>query len=421
MQQREPEPSGRPAEAAAIPPEAQVLGLARLARIAFAQGDFGALVQALLARLAADPGDAAAMMDLATILHSQGDAAGAGRLRDQAIALRRSFATVHGDGRGLRLLAFSIAGGFMANTPVDFLLAGSDAVLWQTYIDAASPALGPLPPHDAAILAIGEAPEHRAALERFGALAAAYPGRILNGDARRIAALTRDGVSAMLQGIPGLLCPRTLRLPRAALDGIARGADLPEALAWPLLLRPAGSHAGEGLTLLAGPADLARALDATGVDTGAESGAETFFLVPFIDYHRPDGLFGKARVVFVGGRPHPVHFALSQSPIVHYLSAGMAESAEKRAAEAAWFADFDTVFARRHAAALAEMQARIGLDYWGIDCAETADGRLLVFEADTALIVHDMDDPGLFAYKEAPMRRIFAAFQALAASAAAGG
>ena len=413
MQQREPEPSGRPAEAAAIPPEAQVLGLARLARIAFAQGDFGALVQALLARLAADPGDAAAMMDLATILHSQGDAAGAGRLRDQAIALRRSFATVHGDGRGLRLLAFSVAGGFMANTPVDFLLAGSDAVLWQVFLDETSQSLPPLPPHDVAILAIGEAPEHRAVLERFAALAATYPGRILNGDARRIAGLTRDGVSAALQGVPGLLCPRIHRLPRAALGQIARGAALPEGLDWPLLLRPIGSHAGEGLQLLADAADLAGALRGLA--------AETVFLAPFIDYHGPDGLFGKARVVFVGGRPHPVHFALSQNPIVHYLSAGMADSARKRAAEAAWFAGFDAGFARRHAVALAEMQARIGLDYWGIDCAETADGRLLVFEADTALIVHDMDDPGLFAYKEAPMRRIFAAFQALAASAAAGG
>ena len=46
------------------------------------------------------------------------------------------------------------------------------------------------------------------------------------------------------------------------------------------------------------------------------------------------------------------------------------------------------------------------------------DGRLLVFEADTALIVHGMDDPGLFPYKQEPMQRIFAAFRSLAASAA---
>ena len=41
-------------------------------------------------------------------------------------------------------------------------------------------------------------------------------------------------------------------------------------------------------------------------------------------------------------------------------------------------ADFDTGFATRHAAALADIDARIGLPYLGIDCAETQDGRLLV-------------------------------------------
>ena len=55
-------------------------------------------------------------------------------------------------------------------------------------------------------------------------------------------------------------------------------------------------------------------------------------------------------------------------------------------------ADFDAGFALRHAAALADIDARIGLDYFGIDCAETPDGRLLVFEVDIAMIVHAMDD-----------------------------
>jgi len=64
-------------------------------------------------------------------------------------------------------------------------------------------------------------------------------------------------------------------------------------------------------------------------------------------------------------------------------------------------------------AAFAALHARLGLDYMGIDCAELPDGRLLLFEADTAMIVHAMDPPDLFAYKAAPMRKLFAAFEAM--------
>jgi hypothetical protein len=51
------------------------------------------------------------------------------------------------------------------------------------------------------------------------------------------------------------------------------------------------------------------------------------------------------------------------------------------------------------------------LDYYSIDCAETADGRLLLFEADAAAIIHMMDPPDLFPYKQTQMRRIFRAFE----------
>lgn len=74
---------------------------------------------------------------------------------------------------------------------------------------------------------------------------------------------------------------------------------------------------------------------------------------------------------------------------------------------------FDVGFARRHVAALAGIVTRIGLDYFIVDCAETRDGRLLVFEADNTAIVHDMDPPDVFPYKPPQMRKIFDAFAAM--------
>jgi hypothetical protein len=94
----------------------------------------------------------------------------------------------------------------------------------------------------------------------------------------------------------------------------------------------------------------------------------------------------------------------------------MADDAAKRAEEAELMATFETGFATRHADAFTALHAAFRLDYFAIDCAEDRDGRLLVFEADTAMIVHDMDPPDLYPYKRPAMATLFAAFQALIAS-----
>ena len=70
-------------------------------------------------------------------------------------------------------------------------------------------------------------------------------------------------------------------------------------------------------------------------------------------------------------------------------------------------ASFDQDFAQRHATAFATLYDRIDLDYFGIDCAELPDGRLLVFEVDVAMIVHDMDCPQMFPYKQPTMQKLF--------------
>ena len=75
--------------------------------------------------------------------------------------------------------------------------------------------------------------------------------------------------------------------------------------------------------------------------------------------------------------------------------------------------------APRHAQAFAALHAALGLDYFAIDCAELPDGRLLLFEADVAMILHAMDSETLYPYKRAPMLRLFAAFQAHLAQLAA--
>jgi hypothetical protein len=46
-----------------------------------------------------------------------------------------------------------------------------------------------------------------------------------------------------------------------------------------------------------------------------------------------------------------------------------------------------------------------------MDCAQTLDGKLLVFEVDTAMVVHALDSVELFPYKKATMQKLFGAFR----------
>jgi hypothetical protein len=104
--------------------------------------------------------------------------------------------------------------------------------------------------------------------------------------------------------------------------------------------------------------------------------------------------------------------------MIHYLNAGMAESAEKRAEEAQVMADFDRSFALQHQDAFAAIDERIGLDYVGIDCAVSAGGKLLIFEVDSCMIVHAVDPVDIFPYKQPQMHKVFGAFYQMLAETA---
>src|ERR1700716_2231999 len=91
----------------------------------------------------------------------------------------------------------------------------------------------------------------------------------------------------------------------------------------------------------------------------------------------------------------------------------MTLSESKRLEEETFMRTFVIGFARRHETALARTIHPIGLDYFTMDCGETKDGSLLIFEADNTAIVHNMDPPDIFPYKQPQMRKIFHAFAAM--------
>ena len=392
------------------------IGLAALSRLAFNGNDLQPLFAALLERVNQRPGDAPAMMDIATLLLLSGDRANGLAVQARALAVRAHYHRA-GGADGLRVLAIMAPGDTMANTPLDFLLEGSGAGLISVYAGPGGELPGAVPDHDVAFLAVGESEANRPILLGLAERLGAWPRPLLNANPLRIADLTRDGVCALLAGTASILAPAAFRLDRHSLTAIARGeAGLGDATAggdFPVIARPIGSHAGTGLEKLSSLAELAAYV--------AGQAADRFYVSPFIDYAGGDGLFRKQRIALIEGVPYVCHLAVSPRWMVHYLNAEMLDNAANRAEEARFMAEFDADFARRHAVAFADLHQRIGLDYFAIDCAETRDGRLLLFEADVAMIVHAMDSPDLFPYKPPQMRKVFAAFLAMLTQAASNG
>ena len=138
-----------------------------------------------------------------------------------------------------------------------------------------------------------------------------------------------------------------------------------------------------------------------------------FYTSPYMDYRSDDGQFRKYRVVLIQGRPFLAHLAISSNWLVHYLNAEMVDNAQKRIEEGEAMQHFDDVFGKKHALAFQAMYEALPLDYLIIDCAETHDGQLLIFEVDTSAIVHDMDPIDIFPYKKLQTRKIFEEFQAM--------
>lgn len=377
------------------------LGHEAILRKVYEQADLADLAASLVRRAGGEVVDLGAALDLSTLLLAKGGAwAAEGRIMQRAAArVQKSYEITHGAGTGPRVLALVTPGDFMTNTPIDFLLAGSDAVLILHFVDAETESLADLPPHDVAFMAVGEGPENLGVLHTLSRLLKDHPKPVLNNAPAMIARLSRDRVSEMLEHLPGILCPTTRRVSRFMLIAAVRARRFFD---YPAVLRPVGSHAGKGLVRVESPEDLNAFL--------AVSPEEEFYCAPFVDYRGANGLYAKARVVVIKGQPYASHMASSPHWMVHYLNAGMETNAARRAAEADWMADFDTGFARRHGAALRAVTDRLGLDYYGLDCAELPDGRLLIFEVDVAMIVHDMDSATLFPYKKPVMRKLFAAF-----------
>jgi len=387
-------------------PKTPFVGLAPFLRASIAGTDLTPLGQELLEKAQRDENDAELWLNLSIVMQCLGQRDLGLSIQSLALEQKRTYylAASQQPARS-RLLVISVPGDISENTPLDCLLENSDIDLIFYYVSPDDPLATPVPEHDAVFVAIAESDEYRHILTSLEESLAHWPKPVINKP-QNIPATGREAASRLLNDAPGVLIPPTLRAPRATLLEIAAGhvrfEDQFSQCSFPIIVRPVGSQGGRGLEKVEGTDQLAIYLDKV---------EETdFFVSRFIDYSSKDGLFRKFRIVLIDGTPYASHMGISSHWMVHYVNAGMYEDAGKRDEEACFMEHFDE-FATRHRAALDAIHERTGLDYLCIDCAETQDGQLLIFEIDHTMVVHAMDPKQMFPYKQPHMRKAIDAFR----------
>ena len=381
-------------------------GLAPFLRMNISGADLLPYGQEMLALAEQLPDDANLWMNLSQVMLCLGQRDAGLSIQAQALEMQRIYHLAASESPAtLRVLLLMVPGDLSANTPLDCLLETSDIDLDFYYVTPGDPLSLPLPEHDVLMVAMSECDENHEILSTLEPVLANWPRPVINAP-QYIPNTGRETASALLADAPGVLIPPTLRASRGGLEAVATGgAELPalfEGTDFPIILRPVGSHAGRDLARIAGTDDLADYLSRVDEDE--------FFLSCFIDYCGADGFFRKMRVALIDGEPFACHMGVSSHWMIHYLNAGMYEEAWKREEEGRFMADFSD-FVRRHRMALRAIFQRTRLDYVCIDCAETPDGRLLVFEIDHAMVVHAMDPEDLFPYKQVHMLKVKNAFR----------
>jgi hypothetical protein len=382
------------------------IGLAKLTKMAFDGISLEPLRQDLTDKLACGTADAGVGLDLSLIAQLMGQKNIGLAIQNQVLAVHQLFRSPCAAARPrLRVLALAAEIDMGGNTPIEFLLEGSDIELKTLYIVPGHDIPMPLPEHDVAIVIASDSPQSGAALAEMVGLAPRWPRPVLNAPLL-VSNLDRDKLYRLLRGIDGIDIPATIPVCREQLEDVAEArmslTTVAQGTEFPIIVRPRGSHAGRGLAKVTDVAEMRAYLDG--------HPEREFFISRFVDYSGADGQFRKYRIVIVDGKPYPCHMAIADRWDIWYLNAGMSFSESKRLEEAEFMRTFDDAFAVRHKHALSRMIERVGLDYFLVDCAENQKGELLIFEADNTAVVHNMDSPSLFPYKPPQMLAIFKAF-----------
>jgi len=280
-----------------------------------------------------------------------------------------------------------------------------DEKIFQTYAvlaDFYDPKT-PLPVHRLVVNAIGDAEISSGALLAAQSIVARTTAPVINPPAA-VLATGRSNNAKRLSRLPGVVTPISAPLSRKQLAASDVDRTLASyGLGFPLLVRTPGFHTGLHFLRVEGFEALP--------DTLAKLPGEELVVLEYLDSRGPDGRTRKYRVMAIDGQLYPLHCAISNHWKIHYFSAEMADNPAHRAEDQAFLENMPGVLGPLAMKALEGIQSVLGLDYAGIDFGVSAQGEVLLFEANATMVVNPPEPDERWSYRRPAYERISAAIQ----------
>ncbi|HEX4192380.1 MAG TPA: tetratricopeptide repeat protein [Stellaceae bacterium] len=360
------------------------LGRVNLGNLLAEDQDFATARAQYEAALAADPDLAEAHQGLARALSELGETAAAEPhwqkgFSQHALVMR----PYRGTGKGVPVLLLVSARG--GNIPTQQILDDRVFAVSALYAEFFDPARK-LPDHALIVNAIGDADLCSDALARAEAIVKRSTAPVINPPAR-VRPTGRAANAARLAALPDVKAP-TIRV-------LSKSALAMAELRFPLLLRAPGFHTGRHFVRVERREDLTPAM--------AQLPGEELLAIDYLDARGADGMARKYRVMIIDGALYPLHLAISADWKVHYFTADMAANAAHREEERRFLTDMPSVIGTRAVAALNAIGKSLSLDYAGVDFGVSADGALLLFEANATMVINPPDPDPVWDYRRAPI------------------
>jgi aromatic-L-amino-acid decarboxylase len=258
-----------------------------------------------------------------------------------------------------------------------------------------------LPPHQLVVNSIGDADLAPAALAGAQALLRHTTAPVINPPAA-VVATGRCEIARRLSGVPGVITPNTITLPRDLLAAADAAANLKNhGFDFPLLLRTPGFHGGDHFLRVDTPGELPSAL--------LKLPGRDLLVIQYLDARARDGKTRKYRAMMIGGQLYPLHAAISSQWKIHYFNAEMTDYPAHRAEDAEFLENMPSVLGARAMTALQEIQKTLGLDYAGIDFGLNEHGDVLLFEANATMAVVAPNADKRWDYRRPAVERIWRA------------
>jgi len=246
---------------------------------------------------------------------------------------------------------------------------------------------------------IADADTHRGSLERCMELCEQVNTTVINHP-EKVLRTTRERVSELLQGIPGVSMPKTVRFKPESPEDVFESAES-EKIDFPFIVRMAGDHGGVSMTLVHSAEDY-KALHVYPFD------GRDFYLTQYVDCRDSEGLHHRQRLVIIDGEPVLRGSLYDKDWMVHGASRSFMLTRETWAEDDLRSSKLEKEVIPSMSQVIGEITRRMDLELFGIDCSLGPDGEMVIFEANANMDLLSNQHPQMNARMDMIKSRIYA-------------